>query len=172
VPRNGRDIVDRYARRFECEEGFRDLKDWRFGMALNYTRIGSDLRRERLLFVFALAAFLLTLVGVASERLGFDRHLRANTSQRRTHSLFRQGREIVKGALPDLFEHRCFQLLRLMLAAALDKGFCHVLAWWSRPQPAVRDAQASGPSSNRTCGSPAYGFPRRSPHGLESAGRR
>lgn len=122
---DGRDIVDRYARRFECEEGFRDLKDWRFGLALNYTRIGSDVRRERLLLVFALAAFLLMLVGVASERLGFDRHLRANTSQRRTHSLFRQGREIVKGALPDFCEDECLRLFAVMLAVALEKGFCH-----------------------------------------------
>jgi hypothetical protein len=35
--------------------------------------------------------------------------------------------------------------------------------WWSRPQPAVRDARASSLSSNRTCGFPAYGFPRCSP---------
>ena len=125
---DGRDIVDRYARRFECEEGFRDLKDWRFGLALNYTRIGSDVRRERLLFAFALAVYLLTLVGAASEQLGMDRQLRANTSKRRTHSLFRQGREIVKGALPDVFEYQCFQLVRLMLAAALTKGFCHAIS--------------------------------------------
>ncbi|MBN2529428.1 MAG: hypothetical protein JXR76_23775 [Deltaproteobacteria bacterium] len=25
---NGKDIVNRYGRRFECEESFRDLKDW------------------------------------------------------------------------------------------------------------------------------------------------
>jgi SRSO17 transposase len=35
--------------------------------------------------------------------------------------------------------------------------------WWSRPQPAVHGARASSPSSNRTCGFPASGFPRRSP---------
>jgi hypothetical protein len=31
--------------------------------------------------------------------------------------------------------------------------------WWSRPQSAVRNARTSSPSSNRTCGFPAYGFP-------------
>jgi hypothetical protein len=36
--------------------------------------------------------------------------------------------------------------------------------WWSRPQSAVHDERISSPSSsNRTCGFPAYGFPRRSP---------
>lgn len=125
---DGREIVAKYGRRFECEEGFRDVKDWRFGLGLKHTRIKDDLRRERLLFSFALAAYLLTLIGAASERLGLDRFLRANTSEKRTHSLFRQGREIVKGALPDDLERRCFQLVRLMLVAALAKGFCHAIS--------------------------------------------
>jgi len=126
---DGKEIVSAYGRRFECEESFRDLKDWRFGMALKYTQIADELRRDRLLFAFALAAYLLTLVGVVSEKLGFDRMLRANTSKRRTHSLFRQGREIVKeGALPDLFERECMRLVMLKLTAALKKGFCHALS--------------------------------------------
>ncbi len=63
-----------------------------------------------------------------SERLGFDRLLRANTSKRRTHSLFRQGREIVKGALPDVLERECMRLVLLKLDTALKKGFRHALA--------------------------------------------
>ena len=34
---------------------------------------------------------LLTLLGAAGEQLGYDRHLKTNTTKRRTHSLFRQG---------------------------------------------------------------------------------
>ena len=41
--------------------------------------------------LFALAYVVLTLFGLASERLGFDRTIRANTEVRRTHSLFQQG---------------------------------------------------------------------------------
>jgi hypothetical protein len=126
--RDGREIVAAYGRRFECEESFRDLKDWRFGLALKHTQISDTLRRDRLLFAFALAAYLLTLVGEVSESLGFDRLLRANTSKRRTHSLFRQGREIVRGALPDILERECMRLVSLKLATALKKGFCHVFA--------------------------------------------
>jgi len=85
-------------------------------------------RRNKLLFVFALAAFLLTLVGKASEELSLDRLLRANTSKRRTHSLFRQGREIVRGALPDVIERKCMHLVMLKLKLALEKGFCHALS--------------------------------------------
>ena len=34
---------------------------------------------------------LLTLLGAAGEAFGFDKHLKASTTKRRTHSLFRQG---------------------------------------------------------------------------------
>jgi len=125
---DGRDIVDLYSRRFECEESFRDLKDWRFGLALKHTKISENARRDRLLFVFALAAYILTLVGVVSEQLGLDRFLRANTSKRRTHSLFRQGREIVSGALPEHLERDCLHHAMIRLETALEKGFCHALA--------------------------------------------
>jgi len=125
---DGRDIVTAYGRRFECEESFRDLKDWRFGLALKYTKIKDEVRRDRLLYAFALSAFLLTLVGTVSERLGFDRMLRANTSKIRTHSLFRQGREIVRGALPDVLELQCMEIVEKLLAAVFSKGLCHVFS--------------------------------------------
>jgi hypothetical protein len=125
---DGRDIVRAYGHRFECEEGFRDLKDWRFGLALRHTSIKATGRRERILFAFALAAFLLTIVGVESERLGCDRYLRANTSSRRTHSLFRQGREILAGALPDHLLQTVLDAARQAIAAALTKGLCYAIS--------------------------------------------
>ena len=48
-------------------------------------------RRDRLFFISAIAVFILTILGAASEALGFDRLLKSNTSKKRTHSLFRQG---------------------------------------------------------------------------------
>ncbi len=48
-------------------------------------------RRDRLWLINALAVVLLTLLGAAGEALGYDRHLKSNTTKRRTHSLFRQG---------------------------------------------------------------------------------
>lgn len=125
---DGRKIVAKYGRRFECEECFRDLKDWRFGLALKHTNIKNSERRGRLLFAFSLAAYLLTLVGIESERLGCDRLLRANTSKVRTHSLFRQGREIVAGALPERLERQCLGAARRLITIALNKGFCHAMA--------------------------------------------
>jgi hypothetical protein len=85
------EIVTHYGRRFTIEETFRDQKDLHFGMGLRATHINDADRRDRLLLLVAMAHALLTLLGAASEEVGFDRMLRANTVKRRTHSLFRQG---------------------------------------------------------------------------------
>jgi hypothetical protein len=84
-------IIKLYGRRFTIEETFRDQKDIRFGVGLSATHIRSAARRDRFLFLLAIAQSLLTLLGAACERAGLDAYLRANTVKRRTHSLFRQG---------------------------------------------------------------------------------
>ena len=84
-------IIALYAKRFTAEENFRDTKDIRFGLGLSATHIGAPDRRDRLLLLCALSQALLTLLGAACERTGLDQRLKANTSKKRTHSLFRQG---------------------------------------------------------------------------------
>jgi hypothetical protein len=85
------EVVKLYGRRFTIEETFRDTKDLHFGMGLRATHIRNADRRDRLLFLIALALTLLTLLGAAAEEAGLDRLLKANTVKRRTHSLVRQG---------------------------------------------------------------------------------
>jgi hypothetical protein len=53
--------------------------------------VNSPARRDRLLLIAALAIALLTLLGAAGESLGYERHLKANTSKKRMYSLLRQG---------------------------------------------------------------------------------
>jgi hypothetical protein len=86
-----RKIMDYYAKRWTIEPNFRDTKDLRFGMGMSALRIADPQRRDRLFLLNAFAIVLLTLLGAAGESLGMDRHLKVNTSKRRTHSLFRQG---------------------------------------------------------------------------------
>jgi hypothetical protein len=86
-----REIINRYAKRWTIEPGFRDTKDLRFGMGMGVLRIADPQRRDRLLLLNAFAIVLLTLLGAAGESLGMDRHLKVNTAKHRTHSLFRQG---------------------------------------------------------------------------------
>ena len=80
-----------YGKRWSIECGFRDTKDIRFGMGMGSIRVSTPARRDRLWLLNALAIALLTLLGAAGEALGYDRHLKSNTTKRRTHSLFRQG---------------------------------------------------------------------------------
>lgn len=97
----GAEIVKLYGRRFTIEETFRDTKNLRYGMGLSATRIGSPDRRDRLLFLGAMAHALLTLLGAAAEATGLDRTLKVNTVKRRTHSLYRQGC-FWYGAIPNM----------------------------------------------------------------------
>lgn len=89
--RTASEVVKLYGRRFTIEETFRDTKDIRFGLGLKATHIGRTDRRDRLLFLFAMAHALLTLLGAASEASGLDRTLKSSTVKHRTHSLFWQG---------------------------------------------------------------------------------
>jgi hypothetical protein len=85
------EIVKLYGRRFTIEETFRDAKDIRFGVGLKATHIGRTDRRDRLLFLFAMAHALLTLLGAASEKAALDKMLKSSSREDRTHSLFWQG---------------------------------------------------------------------------------
>ena len=86
-----KDAIDYYSKRWTIEPSFRDTKDLRFGMGLSSVRVSTPERRDRLLFLNALAIHFLTILGAAGESLGLDRMLKSNTSKHRTHSLFRQG---------------------------------------------------------------------------------
>ncbi len=89
--RRASEIVKEYGRRFRIEETFRDTKDLHFGRGLKANHIRRADRRDRLLFLFAIAHALLTLLGAAAEEAGLDRILKSSTVKKRTHSLFRQG---------------------------------------------------------------------------------
>jgi hypothetical protein len=107
---SAQEIVKLYSRRFTIEEQFRDTKDLRFGFGLSATRIGRADRRDRLLFVAAIAYSLLVLLGMAAEEIGYDRMLKVNTVKTRTHSLVRQGLYWF-GALPNMSDERLRPLM-------------------------------------------------------------
>ena len=86
---SARSMAALYGRRWRIETSFRDVKNPRFGMGMKETRVGRTDRRDRMLLVGALAMALLTLLGAAGEKLGYDRWLKTNTSKQRQHSLFR-----------------------------------------------------------------------------------
>ena len=124
------EIVARYARRFTIEETFRDIKDNHFGMGLSATNIRSADRRDRLLFISAIAQALLTQLGAAGEACGLDRILKSNTVKTRTMSLFNQGSYWYR-AIPNMREERLRPLMeafgRIVADHAAFKGICGVI---------------------------------------------
>ena len=100
-----------YGKRWGIECGFRDTKDLRFGMGMASIHVSTPARRDRLWLLNALAVALLTLLGAAGEALGYDRHLKSNTTKRRTHSLFRQG-AMLYDLMPNMPEQRLAPLVQ------------------------------------------------------------
>jgi hypothetical protein len=107
---SARALMKYYGKRWGIECGFRDSKDLRYGMGMYWVRIRSTERRDRLWLLNAFAVALLTLLGAAGESLGYDRHLKANTVKRRTHSLFRQGAMLYE-LIPTMPEERLRPLI-------------------------------------------------------------
>jgi hypothetical protein len=121
--RTAQEVVTLYGKRFSIEETFRDEKDIHFGLGLSATHIKDGLRRDRLLFVIALAHVLLTLLGAASEATGLDRTLKSNTSTKRQLSLFRQGLywyHAMPTTRPEWFE----KLLTAFDRIVAEQAFC------------------------------------------------
>ena len=124
------EIVSRYGRRFTIEETFRDIKDNHFGMGMSATNIRNPDRRDRLLFISAIAQGLLTQLGAAGEACGPGRILKSNTVKTRTMSLFNQGSYWYR-ALPNMREERLVALMtefgKIVVDHAAFKGICGVL---------------------------------------------
>ena len=104
-----------YGKRWGIECGLRDTKDLRFGMGMGTIHVSTPDRRDRLWLLNAFAIALLTLLGAAGESLGYDRHLKSNTSTRRTHSLFRQGC-MLYDLMPNMPEIRLLPLIERFAA--------------------------------------------------------
>ena len=108
-------LMKTYGKRWGIESGFRDTKDLRFGMGMASIRVSTPERRDRLWLLNAFAVALLTLLGAAGEALGYDRHLKSNTSKKRTHSLFRQG-AMLYDLIPTMPEPRLRPLIERFAA--------------------------------------------------------
>jgi hypothetical protein len=81
-------IVSLYAKRMQIEETFRDAKNHRFGWSLGHVQLSTPQRIATLLLLAAVAITVVTLIGIAAERLGAHRSYQANTEKRRVLSFF------------------------------------------------------------------------------------
>lgn len=84
-----------YALRMQIEETFRDLKNGRWGLGLEYARSYHQNRLENLLLIGALGSFLIWLNGIVVKTQGWSRYFQANTVKHRTTlSLFFLGKRL------------------------------------------------------------------------------
>jgi hypothetical protein len=106
-------IVEIYALRMQIEENYRDVKNHRWGWALDQTRSRTHKRIEVLLVIAAVACLIQLMAGVAAETDQLQFHFQANTERRRrVISLFVLGRFVLAPA----HQH-------LLTSAALRRGF-------------------------------------------------
>ncbi len=121
-------ILNYYGKRWSTETSYRDEKDLHFGSGMKKARIRDPQRRDRLFLLSAITVIFLTLIGAASEAIGFDRYIKANTSSKRTHSLFTQGLILLK-LMPKMAEHwrisigQAFNQLFLSLNSVSDEQY-------------------------------------------------
>ena len=87
--------VSLYSQRFKIEEGFRDVKNGKLGMGLEYANSKCIKRFDNLLLIAALAMFHLWCIGSAAKDKGLHRSLQANSIRhRRVLSILYLGREV------------------------------------------------------------------------------
>ena len=72
-------VVKLYRYRMQIEEGFRDLKSHRFGLALNYHRTSSVARLHILLLIASLALLVICILGLAISLSGQQYQFQANS---------------------------------------------------------------------------------------------
>lgn len=94
---NTQQIFNLYKIRMQIEEGFRDIKNSRWGFAFNEARCHSTYRYENLLLVAHLATISVWLIGKVAELKQWHRHYQANTVKtEKVLSTFFLGLEVIK----------------------------------------------------------------------------
>ena len=94
--KNPKKVMKLYATRMQIEEAFRDTKNAKLGMSLEFANSRSPERFDILLLIGALILYILWCIGFAAEQLNLHHSLQANTEKRRrVLSHIYLGREIV-----------------------------------------------------------------------------
>ena len=94
---NTRQILNLYKTRMQIEEGFRDIKNSRWGLSFNEARCTTTHRYENLLLVAHLATLAVWMIGKIAELKHWHRHYQANTVKtEKVLSTFFLGLEVIK----------------------------------------------------------------------------
>lgn len=118
-PWTARRVVQLYKKRMQIEETFRDMKNARWGYALEYARSTSAARLENLLLITTLAMLTTWLLGLAAKAMQVDRQMQANPERKRAvlsiHFIGRQIIEATSELLPSACLSRAVNGLPLLI---------------------------------------------------------
>lgn len=93
---NPNKVMKLYATRMQIEEAFRDTKNAKLGISLEFANSRTPERFDILLLIGALILYILWCIGFVAEQLNFHHSLQANTvKNRRVLSHIYLGREII-----------------------------------------------------------------------------
>lgn len=110
---NTSQIFHLYKTRMQIEEGFRDIKNSRWGFAFNEARCTTTYRYENLLLVAHLATFAVWLIGKIAELKQWHRHYQANTVKtEKVLSTFFLGLEVIKRGADDFLKSEFTEAMR------------------------------------------------------------
>lgn len=110
-------VVKKYKKRMQIEEGFRDLKSTQYGFSFEKSYTKSCKRSEILLLIAMLASFIAWLTGWIAERLNLHLQFQSNSiKNRRVLSLFYLGCKIIKKNL---------KIKIRTLELAIKEGLCY-----------------------------------------------
>ncbi len=94
--KNPNKVMKLYATRMQIEEAFRDTKNAKLGISLEFANSRTPERFDILLLIGALILYILWCIGFVAEQLNFHHSLQANTvKHRRVLSHIYLGREVV-----------------------------------------------------------------------------
>lgn len=94
---NTRQVLNLYKTRMQIEEGFRDIKNSRWGLSFNEARCTTTYRYDNLLVVAHLATLAVWMTGNIAELKQWHRHYQANTVRtEKVLSTFFLGLEVIK----------------------------------------------------------------------------
>nr|BAL43367.1 IS10 transposes [Photobacterium damselae subsp. damselae] len=95
--RTPKQLVKIYSKRMQIEETFRDLKSQAYGLGLRHSRTSSPERFDIMLLIALMLQLTFWLVGVHSQKQGWDKHFQANTVRNRNVlSTVRLGMEVLR----------------------------------------------------------------------------
>jgi hypothetical protein len=102
---NTQQILNLYKTRMQIEEGFRDIKNSRWGLSFNEARCTSTYRYENLLLVAHLATLAVWMIGKIAELKQWHRNYQANTVKtEKVLSTFFLGLEVIKRGLDNFLK--------------------------------------------------------------------